>query len=148
MRYLVAFVGCLLFFCGCGDGIRRVPIEGLVKAQGAPLDKATVLFSPAPGTPGMGAIGMSDEAGKFTVVSSREDDSGVPPGKYTVRISRLVDGKGTPLPADATQADHPDAKESVPAPYSLPTSPLEVTIDDKGGKVEIDVPVKIQRPKK
>ncbi len=138
---------CLMAGCG-GDGLRRVPIQGTVKAQGIPLNGATVQLSPKEGTVGEGAIGMSDQQGKFTVISSRREDSGVPPGKYSVRISRLIDAKGNPLPADATQADHPDAKESIPAPYSLPSSPLEVTIDDKGGSVEIDVPAKVQGLKK
>ncbi len=142
-------VGFLCLMAGCGgDGLRRVPIQGTVKAQGIPLNGATVQLSPKDGTVGEGAIGMSDQQGKFTVISSRREDSGVPPGKYSVRISRLIDAKGNPLPADATQADHPDAKESIPAPYSLPSSPLEVTIDDKGGSVEIDVPAKVQGLKK
>lgn len=143
MRGIVAL--WLLFSCclGCGgDGLSRVPIQGLVKMDGAPLASAVVQLTPKTGTPGEGALGMSDGEGKFTVISSRKDDAGVPPGKYGVRVSRLTDAKGTPLPPDATQADHPDAKESIPAPYSLPSSPLEVTIDAKGGLVEINIPGK------
>ncbi len=139
----------MLFVIGCGgDGLRRVPIEGMIKSQGNPIDNATVQFTPKSGTPGEGAIGMSDASGKFTVISSRRDDSGVPPGKYGVRVSRLVDAKGNPLPVDATQADYPDAKESIPAPYSAPASPIEVTISEKGGLIEIDIPAKVPGAKK
>lgn len=149
MRH-VMWLGCLLAFsCGCGgDGLDRVPIQGELTAQGTPIPSAIVQFTPKTGTQGDGAIGQSDAAGKFTVISSRQDDSGVPPGKYGVRVSLLTDAKGNPLPPDATQADHPDAKESIPAPYSTPSSPLEVTIDAAGGVVKVDIPAKIPGLKK
>ena len=134
---------CCAQGCG-GDGITRVPIQGVIKAQGSPLANAVVQFTPQSGTPGEGALGMSDAEGKFTVISSRQDDAGVPPGTYAVRVSRFVGSKGEPLPPEATQADHPDAKESIPAPYSTPSSPLRVTIEEQGGLVEIDIPVKLK----
>jgi len=85
----------LVFFCqGCGDSLTRVPIQGLVKAQGNPLENATIQCTPKAGTDGIGALGMSDANGNFTVISSRQDDSGIPPGKYGVRISKFVDEKG------------------------------------------------------
>jgi hypothetical protein len=147
VQYVLA-MGLLCCAQGCGgDGLERVPIQGVIKAQGSPLANAVVQFTPQEGTPGEGALGMSDAEGKFTVISSRRDDSGVPPGKYSVRVSRFVGGNGAPLPPDATQADHPDAKESVPAPYSTPNSPLRVTIATEGGLVEIDIPVKIKGSK-
>ncbi|MCC6510277.1 MAG: carboxypeptidase regulatory-like domain-containing protein [Pirellulaceae bacterium] len=149
MRQVILLGGLLAAMVGCGgDGLDRVPIQGVLTANGTPVPSAIVQFTPKGGTPGEGAIGQSDAEGKFTVISSRQDDSGVPPGKYSVRISLLTDGKGNPLPPDATQADHPDAKESIPAPYSTPNSPLEVTIDDKGGAVLIDMPAKIAGLKK
>lgn len=133
---------------GCGgDGLNRVPIQGVLTAKGSPLANATVQFTPQGGTPGEGALGMSDAEGKFTVISSRRDDPGVPPGEYLVRVSRFVDGKGNALPPEATQADYPDAKESIPAPYSTPSSPLRVTIAEEGGLVKIDVPAKVKGSK-
>ena len=142
--------GCLILcLVGCGgDGLDRVPIQGVVKAQGVPVPNAIVQFTPKAGTPGEGAIGQSDAEGKFTVISSRQDDAGVPPGSYGVRVSLMIDGKGKFLPRDYLQADYPDAKEAIPAPYSLPTSPIEITIDAKGGEVAVDIPVKIAALKK
>ncbi len=142
--------GCyMLCLVGCGgDGLERVPIQGVVKAKGVPVPNAIIQFTPKTGTPGEGAIGQSDAEGKFTVISSRKDDAGVPPGNYGVRVSLMVDGKGKSLPPDATQADYPDAKEAIPAPYSLPNSPIEITIDAKGGQVDIEIPVKIAALKK
>ena len=146
---LIATVSCFMSLVGCGgDGLNRVPIQGVVKAAGVPVPNAIVQFTPKSGTPGEGAIGQSDADGKFTVISSRQDDTGVPPGNYGVRVSLMVDGKGKFLPPDATQADYPDAKEAIPAPYSLPDSPIEITIDAKGGQVAVDIPVKVAALKK
>lgn len=131
---------CLL--AGCGDGLERVPIEGKLTVMGSqPLENAVVVFMPVPGTPGEGAIGNTDAQGGFTVISSRDDDSGIPPGKYKVRVSRLVDGQtGQVLPEGAPEADYPNAMESIPPPFSGPNSPLEVEVTAAGGDVEIDIP--------
>ena len=104
MRNFVLLLSIVFFSQGCGDGLTRVPIQGLVKAQGTPLGNAMIQFTPKAGTVGDGALGMSDADGKFTVISSRQDDSGIPPGKYGVRVSKFVDAKGTPLPPDSTLA--------------------------------------------
>lgn len=141
----VLLCSCLLSGCG-GDGINRVPIEGTLTSQGTdPVDSAVLVFDPQEGTAGEGAIGRTDAEGKFTVISSRDDDSGIPPGKYSVRVSRLVDGQsGEPLPADAPEADFPGAYDSIPAPYSSTKSPLEVDISEQGGELKVDIPVKLK----
>lgn len=88
--------------------------------------------------------GGADSEGKFTVISSRRDDPGIPPGTYTVRVSRMVDEHGTLLPQDATQADYPDGFDSVPPPYSTVSSPLEITVTDEDRSFEIDIPVALR----
>jgi hypothetical protein len=133
----------MVFLVGCGDGLDRVQIEGTLKAQGTPVANASVQFIPKSGTPGDGALGMCDDAGKFTVISSRDSDDGLPPGKYTVRVCRMIAKDGTILPATATQAEYPDSRESIPAPYSTPASPLEVEVSGKGGALEVDIPAKV-----
>ncbi|MFO1065245.1 MAG: carboxypeptidase-like regulatory domain-containing protein [Pirellulales bacterium] len=140
-------VGCLTL-SGCGDGLTRVPITGLLTVQGQPLAGASVQFFPTGSTQGLGAIGTSGPDGKFTVISSRDNDAGVPAGKYTVRVSLMMDGKGNILPPEALQADYPDAQEAVPAPYSTSSSNLEITIPEQGGEVKIDLPVKLKGKKK
>jgi hypothetical protein len=133
----------ILGFLGCGgDGLRRVPVRGTVTAKGAPVGNATVLFMPADGTMGVGGIGTTDRDGHFTLTGSRRGDAGVVPGKYKVRVSLYVDRDGTVLPSDAKQVDYPHAVESVPAPYSSPDSPLEVTVPEEGGAVTVEIPVK------
>src|SRR5262245_7733312 len=131
LLHLAAAVS-LLGPLGCGgDGLRRVPVRGKVTAQGVAVGNATVLFMPADGTKGEGGIGTTDRDGNFTLTGSRRGDAGVVPGKYKVRVSRLLDRDGTALPSDAKQADYPHAAESVPAPYSSPDSPLLVTVPEK-----------------
>jgi hypothetical protein len=129
---------------GCGgDGLTRVPIKGVLTNQGNPLPGDSVPLFPQGGTLGKGAIGISDTDGRFEVISSRRDDSGVPPGKYNARISRLMDKDGTILPTDAVQADFPNAFKSIPAPYSSNNSPLEITIHEGGSEVKVDIPFKL-----
>ena len=143
LPYLAAAVA-ILGFLGCGgDGLRRVSVQGKVMAKGVAVGNATVLFLPADGTQGEGGIGTTDRDGNFTLTGSRRGDSGVVPGKYRVRVSRFVDRDGTVLPSDHKQADYPNAVESVPAPYSSPDSPLQVTVPEKGGTVNVEIPVKL-----
>src|SRR5438874_8054235 len=141
--YRLAAVAALLALVGCGgDGLRRVPVQGKVTAKGVPVGNATVSFLPADGTKGEGGIGTTDPSGTFTLIGSRRGDAGVVPGKYKVRVSRYVDRDGTVLPSDAKQVDYPHAVESVLAPYSSPNSPLDVTVPEKGGTVDVPIPVK------
>jgi hypothetical protein len=134
---------------GCGgDGIHRVPIEGVLTGMGEPLDGATVQFLPAEGSSDVSGIGQTDARGRFTLISSRESDEGIPPGTYRVRVTRLVNPDGSTLPVDAAEADHPMAKESIPAPYNGVDSPLEATISEQGGEIKLDIPVPISGKKK
>jgi len=141
------FITICLLGCG-GDGLNRVPIQGVLTSQGEPINGATVLFIPAAGTPGEGGIGQTDAAGKFTLISSRQSDTGIPPGKYTVRVTRLIDGDGTILPPDVAEADYPMSRESIPAPYSGDGSPLETTISEQGGEIKLEIPVAVSGSEK
>jgi hypothetical protein len=142
-RYLVMpFV--IFVFLGCGgDGLTRVPVQGKVTAKGVPVPNATIVFMPLGATKGEGGIGTTDASGNFTLTGSRRGDNGIVPGLYRVRVSLFVDRDGTPLPADHKQADYPHAVESVPAPYSTPESPLEITVPEKGGTVDVEIPAKL-----
>jgi hypothetical protein len=141
-RFVPIFLFALVCLGCSGDGLTRVSVKGKVLAAGEPVSNATVLFMPADETKGEGAIGTTDKEGNFTLVGSRQGDKGIVPGKYRVRVSRFMDRDGTILPADIKEADHPHARESIPAPYSSADSPLEVTIPEKGGEVRVEIPVK------
>jgi hypothetical protein len=148
MRLLgfLATVFLFLGLIGCGgDGLKRVPVQGKITAKGQPLDGATIQFLPLGGTKGEGGMGRSDNNGNFTLeIGSRKGAAGVVPGEYKVRVSRLIARDGTPLAADATEADNPGSRESIPAPYnSLDGTPLRATVPETGGAVTIDIPAKI-----
>jgi hypothetical protein len=139
----------LLGLVGCGgDGLKRVPVKGKVTAKGQQLDNATIQFIPTGATQGEGGIGRSDHDGNFSLTGSRRGDEGVVPGEYKVRVSRLVAPDGTPIPADAKQAETPNARESVPMPYSsLEGTPLTAIVPESGGEVKIEIPATVLRGK-
>ena len=144
----IMFLAMVVSLIGCGDGVKRVPIQGLLTCEGKPLDFATVQFIPGPGVAGQGAIGQTSASGRFTLVSSRQSAEGIPPGNYTVRVTRLADFDGTVLPATAAEADYPRSRESIPAPYSGMLSPLEAVIPEAGGELKLDIPKKLLVNKK
>jgi hypothetical protein len=135
---IVLFLG----LAGCGDGIKRVPVQGKLTAKSIAVDGAFVQFVPASTTKGEGGIGQTDHDGNFSL-SGNKGVVGVAAGEYKVRVSRLIAHDGTPLPYGATQADNPGCRESVPAPYGTADSPLTATVPEAGGTVNIDLPVKL-----
>jgi hypothetical protein len=141
----LAIAAVLVGLAGCqGDGLRRVPVEGKITAQGKALDNATIQFIPTGSTKGEGGIGRSDSSGNFTLIGSRAGASGVVPGEYKVRVSRLIAADGTPLPDDAKEAENPGAKESVPGPYhSVEGTTLKATVPEAGGAVALEIPAKV-----
>ncbi len=142
-KYCSVFVP-LLFLVGCGDGAKLVKVDGTVTMEKAPLASATIQLIPSNGDSLGGAVGTSDEQGKFTVSSLRSSaQEGVSPGAYTVRVSKMMNKDGTVLPPDAMQADYPDAFEAIPAPYSTLESTLQVTVSEAGGAITVDVPSKL-----
>jgi hypothetical protein len=143
----IAITVLLVGLAGCGDGVTRVPVQGTLTAAGKPLGNATIQFLPMESTKGEGGIAKSESDGSFVLIGSRAGEKAIAPGKYKVRVSRLVARDGTALPADAKQADYPDAKESIPPPYSAIDSTLEATVPEAGGKVDVDIPVALVRPK-
>lgn len=144
------FAASLLFvgLVGCGDGLRRVPVQGKLTAKGQPVEGATVQFIPTGSTKGEGGMGRSDAEGNFSLIGTRAGAKAVVPGEYKVCVSRLVDRDGSALPWDAKEADYPGARESIPSPYnSLDGTPLKATVPEAGGTVNIDIPVAIGRRK-
>jgi hypothetical protein len=151
MRRLRSIAPLVLFLglAGCGgDGLKRVPVQGKITIMGKPLDNATIQFLPTGTTKGEGGIGRSDAEGNFTLTGSRKGAQGLVPGEYKVSVSRLVEPDGSPLPADAKEAEHPNARESVPSAYAALDSPLSATVPETGGSVQLDIPVKLVDPRK
>lgn len=146
MPRLGFLLGGFLFLtvCGCGDGLRRVPVQGKITARGKALDNASIQFLPMGGTKGEGGLGRSDVEGNYSLIGSRDGARGVVPGQYRVRVSRLVEENGTPLPPDARDADYPNSRESIPGAYvSIDGSPLMITVPEAGGTINLEIPAKI-----
>ena len=145
---LMATAVLLLGLASCGDGLKRVPVQGKITAQGKPLDNAVIQFIPTGSTKGEGGIGRSDQSGNFSLIGSRGGAKGVVPGEYKVRVSRLIARDGSPLPDDAKEVENPGAKESIPGPYNSPESTtLTATVPEAGGVVTLDIPAKVLGPK-
>jgi hypothetical protein len=131
--FLVAAVGC-----GAeGTPARKLaPAKGVVKYKGEPIGGATVLFSPAEGTPGNG---MTDDAGNFVITTGGR--AGAELGKCKVMVSKPAAGAGAR--PDMTPKDMEEmikagkslapAKDPIPTRYATEkTSPLEAEISTDG----------------
>jgi hypothetical protein len=130
---LVAAVGC-----GSGGTPPRTlaPTKGVVKYKGEPVAGATVLFSPAVGTPGNG---MTDDAGNFVITTGGRPGAEI--GKAKVMISKPASGSG--VRPDMTPKDMEEmvkagkslapAKDPIPTRYAAEkTSPLEADVAPEG----------------
>ena len=136
-RLALAVLGSVALVCGCNKTVdpTLVPVSGTVTVQGQPLANATVTFIPKDGTPGFGGVGKTDAAGKFTLLGSRDNVPGIPPGEYRVAISKRLMPDGSEVPAnDNTPPMMSPAKESLAAGYSNPgTTTLTATAQPGGG---------------
>jgi hypothetical protein len=124
---------CLAIFlmAGCagetnaGPDLKRlVPLSGIVMLDGKPLPDATVVFHPKTTDGFHGAIGRTDESGKYeleTDLGNGKTKKGVLPGSYDVTVTKLVKPDGTPVNIDPTAAGGPmslGAMQSIPMRYA------------------------------
>ncbi len=137
-------VVCVLATIGCGDRIKRVPVEGKLTFKGQPVAGAELRLYPTDENQGAGAMARTGADGSFTLADVRGAKGGVVPGEYKVTVRRYVQRDGSPLPPGAKTADHPDARESMPrALTSLEQSPLKTTIPPEGGSITIEIPASL-----
>ncbi len=88
---------CLLMLTSCGGnkgGPATVKVTGTVTLNGAPIDGATVLFTPDIGSNDgrLASQAATDSEGRFaltTHVGGGKFKSGIVPGKYVVAITKL-----------------------------------------------------------
>lgn len=86
-----ALVVSIALISGCGgDGLKLVPVSGIVTLNGEPLPGATIVFTPAQGTT-QGTTGMDKTGpeGNFRIMTRGR--TGLPPGKYSVLVTKEVD---------------------------------------------------------
>lgn len=111
--------------CGSGDSLNRQAVSGTVTLDGQPLDQGTIEFVP---TDAQGLLsGSLITSGNFAVPA----DKGLPPGKYTVRISSAEATGGPAAPSGADLDNSQPAKERIPAKYNS-ESELTAEVTDGG----------------
>lgn len=126
----------LLASSGCGQRVVRVPVEGVVTLDGAPLAEIAVTFMPRfPGLPG---IAITDAAGRFVLQDARMQ-AGIPPGDYDVVVFSL-DGEHEGSPSSGARlrpGKVPPERYRSPqtsglhASISKPTTDLEFALTTK-----------------
>ncbi|MGL4593725.1 MAG: Ig-like domain-containing protein [Thermoguttaceae bacterium] len=124
---------------GCGDsGLKTSFVEGIVRHDGSPLEKAFVTFSPSElGGPEMMASGVTDSNGQYrlTVSQGGKVNGGTTPGKYRVSILKKTE---YPIRLDPPPPGYPDATKIpiyglvIPKHYTNPAT-SELTAEIKSG---------------
>jgi hypothetical protein len=134
----LTFLG-LLLVVGCGDSTglsKRYPVSGKVTYNGQPVETGAIQFIPDDLENSRAASGTIKNGSYY--LTTAVDGDGALPGDYKVSISaRDVDLSdamsgvqgGSPKQDDVAKAFR-DAKDLVPAKYSLPeTSGLTYTVE-------------------
>jgi len=148
----VSFAGvllaCAVLASGCGPkGLTVFPTSGTVTYKEKPVAGATVQFMPEKGSP---CDGITDEAGKYTILYRGKP--GAPVGPCRVTVSKPVSadmsqGMSDPKPEDlaklsaATMAKKPPPppKDAIPAKYStVEKSGLKVVVTSDAAKNVFD----------
>ncbi|MDB5386146.1 MAG: carboxypeptidase regulatory-like protein [Planctomycetaceae bacterium] len=123
--------------CSGGDTTKARPLaasKGVVKYNGQPIAGATVLFSPAAGSP---ATGMTDKDGNFTVTTGGRPGAEV--GKFKVIVTKPLANELGKTPTQMKPEDmqkmategksFAPPKSEFPARYtSLETTTLEADV--------------------
>ena len=108
--FAVLFLVTTVTMVGCNDGrLRTEPVRGIVTLDGAPLDGASVTFTPK--NPDEGAIGFArtNERGEYLLQTmAGNPDAGTLPGEYIVTISKyraVPTGRKVPAPGSGELVD-------------------------------------------
>ncbi|MFM7291540.1 MAG: hypothetical protein ACKO6B_09935 [Planctomycetia bacterium] len=95
-RHALAWGMCgvlLLAAAGCGrsTGPTVQFVKGMIKLDGQPLEGATVALTPAAGSTGLPAYGITDPGGMFVVTSARggKVGGGAVAGDYIVTVKKM-----------------------------------------------------------
>lgn len=113
---------------GCGqDTGGRLAISGTVRFQGVPLKSGTIEFASADAKQLSGST-ITD--GKYSVPAAQ----GLPPGKYTVRISATQDEGAAPTGPPGPESMTQQAKSLIPPQYNV-DSKLTAEVTQGGNNV-------------
>ena len=145
----VASLALLVSLLGCSGskGPATAKVSGVVKYNGAPVDGATIVFSPVAG--GRPATAVSDSQGHYDL-STYGDKDGAVPGDYKVTVEKSktegeapnltyeqineMQMRGEPIPGQVT-------KNLLPEKYISPAT-TELTVNVKSGTNDVPLDLK------
>jgi hypothetical protein len=115
---------------------KPVPVHGLVRYNGKPLDGAHVIFTNTEA--GLSADGTTDADGKFSLTTFRPDDGAVP-GHYHVTVTKAQaptrHGAANAPPVFRPGGGAPHPRWLIPQKYAnLATSGLTADVADGGSE--------------
>lgn len=106
---VLAAVVATVVGCG-GDVMKRQPVSGVVKYNGADIKYGSIRFEPAEGQKTAGSGSIRD--GKYEI----ERSAGLSPGKYKVWV-QAFDRSGEVPPGTAPGQEGPPPKDILPKKY-------------------------------
>lgn len=135
-------VAAAFYLAGCGQQPSNpdlAPVSGTVRLAGQPLAGASVTFIGVGATPGEGATGITDDAGRYELAHFRAG-KGAMPGEYKVVISKRVMSDGSPIPAGTLSIAELSTREVLPPRYSdYNNSRLKATVIKDNPPVDFQV---------
>lgn len=140
-RSLLVFLA-LFGLLGCSQRDSRLPpqhpVSGTITLDGKPLAGAGIMFLPRGDTRGTGAMGMTDEAGKYTLKTDY-GGPGAPEGEFAVTVSKVVNRDGTPYIPNPDVAEAGE-RETLPGIYSdsMKTT-LSAKVPPGGGTIDFEL---------
>ena len=115
--FTFAVMSCLVLGCSSSDAPPLAEARGKITLKGKPLAKVGVTFFPTSGGPS--AVGRTDEAGEFVMMTVTPGD-GAPVGNHAVTLGAAEEGQG-----------EFGAIAQIPQKYSMPnTSGLQAEVKD------------------
>jgi hypothetical protein len=136
-RTVVMVVAAAAVGCSAKPANQRpkvVPVRGVVRLNGKPLDRARVTFAHT--TAGISAYGETDAEGVFNLTTFEPGDGAVP-GQYHVAVSKVEEphrtGANNAPPVFQHGAGGQHARWLIPQRYSnLTTSKLTADVPEAG----------------
>jgi hypothetical protein len=131
------FAVVALLMGGCDrSGLNLAPVSGVVTYNGAPVEKAGVIFMPESGPP---AMGTTDAEGEFTLRTANRPGALV--GNHRVSISK-TETTATQIPGE--RLPRYGTKYHLPEKYASPsTSELTATVSDDDNSFRFELTGKI-----
>ena len=138
---------CAIISGGCGrTALPVVKVTGKVTFNGAPLEEASIAFSPTT-SEGREASGVTDVNGNFLLITQGATTNGCLPGSYRVTVCKSIpvdrrgnpivfvvtDDPDAPLPVGLASGEIPKMKPLIPEKYNnADTSELTVEVTKRG----------------